>query len=38
MNKEEKLWSEMTDEEWKEERKRVRKIQEKHYAGFGEVE
>lgn len=25
-----RLWSEMNDEEWEEERERIRKLQEKH--------
>lgn len=29
--KEEKPWSEMTEEEWKVEKERIRKIQERHY-------
>lgn len=36
MSKEEKLWFIMTDEEWKAERLRIRKIQAKHFGGFGE--
>lgn len=36
--KEEKSWSVMTEEEWKAERERIKKIQKNHYAGFGEVE
>lgn len=37
-SKEEKPWSEMTEEEWKEERKRIKKVQKQHYVGFGEKE
>lgn len=36
--KEEKPWSAMTEKEWKAERERIKKIQKKHYAGFGEKE
>lgn len=36
MPKEEKLWSEMTEEEWKVERERIKKIQARHFGGFGE--
>lgn len=35
-----RLWSEMNDEEWEEERKRIRKLQEKYAESGkrGEVE
>lgn len=33
--KEGKLWSEMSEEEWKEERERTRKIQERHFGEGG---
>ena len=36
MPKEEKPWSNMTEEEWKIERKRIQKIQASHFSGFGE--
>lgn len=36
MPKEEKPWSDMTEEEWKVERKRIQKIQSRHHSGFGE--
>lgn len=36
MPKEENLWFNMTDEEWKAERLRIRKIQARHFGGFGE--
>lgn len=29
--KEEKLWSGMTEEEWKKERERIRNIQDRHF-------
>ena len=29
--KEQKMWSAMTDEEWKEERERIRRIQDRHF-------
>ena len=38
MSKEEKHWSGMNEKEWEEERKRIRRIQEKHYMGVGEGE
>jgi hypothetical protein len=34
--KEEKPWSIMTEDEWKVERKRIQKIQARHFSGFGE--
>jgi hypothetical protein len=34
--KEEKLWSGMTDEELKAERRRIQSIQARHFRGFGE--
>ena len=37
MIKEEKHWSDMNEKEWEEERKRIRRIQDKHYE-FGERE
>jgi len=29
--KEEKLWFDMSEEEWKRERERIRKLQEEHF-------
>jgi len=34
--KEEKLWFNMTKNEWKAERKRIQEIQARHFSGFGE--
>ena len=36
MPKEEKPWSEMTDGEWKVERKKIQSIQARHFSSFGE--
>lgn len=36
MPKEEKPWSDMTEEEWKVERERIQKIHASHFSGFGE--
>lgn len=36
MPKEEKLWFNMTEDEWKVERKRIQSIQARHFRGFGE--
>ena len=38
MSKEEKHWADMSEKEWEAERKRIRRIQEKHYASVGEKE
>ena len=36
MPKEEKPWSEMTEEEWQAECLRIRKIQARYFGGYGE--
>lgn len=36
MPKEEKLWFNMTEDEWKVERKRIQSIQARHFRGFDE--
>lgn len=36
MSKEQKPWSEMTENEWKVERNRIQKIQARYYSELGE--
>ena len=36
MPKEEKLWTTMSEDEWQAERLRIRKIQARHFGGYGE--